>query len=45
MLNIIFNRGSKDIVDISRIFDICIKNSGNIIHTYVDFLKDFRAIY
>lgn len=25
-------------------FDICIKNSGNVIHTYVDFLKEFQEV-
>lgn len=25
-------------------FDICIKNSGHMIHTYVDFLKEFQEV-
>ena len=25
-------------------FDICIKNSGNVVHSYVDFLKEFQGV-
>lgn len=25
-------------------FDICIKNSGNVVHNYVDFLKEFQEV-
>lgn len=25
-------------------FDICIKNSGNVIHKYIDFLKEFQEV-
>lgn len=51
MLSIIFNRGSKDIENANYVFSpdtyfkyICIKNSGNIIHNYVDFLKEFQEV-
>lgn len=25
-------------------FDICVKNSGNVIHTYIEFLKEFQEV-